>query len=220
MRYLQAAIFDMDGLMIDSEHLQWLATNAALAPYSVRIEEAQWAGMIGRRALEILTEIKSKHGLDASVEELLSEKNKAYRELIRRDVPVMSGLYKAIDNCRQAGLRMALASSSILQDITLVLNSLRLASVFEVIVSGDEVTHGKPDPEIFLAAARLLEIDPANCLVLEDTTHGVEAAKAAGMVCVAVPNNFAREQDFRRADVVLHSLDDLDLNLLTELSRS
>ncbi|MFL5732403.1 MAG: HAD family hydrolase [Chloroflexia bacterium] len=210
---LQAVIFDMDGLMIDSEPVQLRATNSALDPLGVRIAETEWAGMVGRRAIDMLADLKSKYGFDADIHDVQRAKNAFYRDLIAREVPPMPGLYEAIEVCKQAGLRLALASSSIREDISLVLASLHLQQTFEVIVSGDQVTHGKPHPDIFRAAARRLGVPPENCLVLEDTAHGIQAAKAAGMFACAVPNRFTAGQDFRQADAVLASLADLKLAL-------
>ena len=113
---------------------------------------------------------------------------------------------------------MAVASSSVRTDIEVILQSLGLLDEFEVIISGDQVKEGKPHPEIFLGAARLLGIEPAHCLALEDTTYGVAAAKAAGMYCIAVPNRFTANQDFDQADLVLDSLAQFELDALPALS--
>jgi HAD superfamily hydrolase (TIGR01509 family) len=126
----------------------------------------------------------------------------------------MPGLYETIDAARAAGLKIALGSSSVLDDIEIILSALRLTGAFDAIVAGDQVAHGKPAPDIFLEAARRLEVEPARCLVLEDTAHGVIAAKAAGMLCVAVPGHFTQHQDFSNADMVLPGLKALDLGAI------
>ena len=218
MKELHAAIFDMDGLMIDSEPLQLRAMNASLQPYGARIEEDEWAGLIGQRGVDIFTSIREREGLEVEVPELLRIKNEAYHKILESEVHAMPGLDSAIEVCKRAGLRLALASSSVLRDIFIVLDRLGLRSVFDVVVSGEHVERGKPEPDIFLQTAELLGIPPGECVVLEDTTHGVAAAKAAGMLCIAVPNHYTRGQDFHAADLVLGSLADLSLPGLESLS--
>src|SRR3954447_2460215 len=181
MRKLQAVIFDMDGLMIDSEPVQWQAMNSVLAPYGVTIEEPEWTTMVGKRAVDNLAAVRDKHNLDAVPAEMVIAKNEAYRSLIRHaeNVVPMPGLYETIEAAREAGLKIALGSSSVLGDIEIILSALRLTDAFDAVVAGDQVAHGKPAPDIFLEAARRLEVEPARCLVLEDTAHGVIAAKSA-----------------------------------------
>lgn len=213
---LQAVIFDMDGLMIDSEPVQWRAMNSVVAPYGVTIDEPEWASMVGRRAVDNLALLSEKHHLEVDPAELVISKNAAYHDLIRHreNVIPMPGLYEAIDEARQAGLKLALGSSSVLGDIKIILKALSLSTTFDVVVSGDQVARGKPDPDIFLEVARRLAVHPSRCLVLEDTAHGVAAAKAAGMMCIAVPGHFTRHQDFSKADAVLKSLSELDFSRL------
>src|SRR3954466_9543953 len=135
MRKLQAVIFDMDGLMIDSEPVQWRAMNSVLAPYGVTIEEPEWTTMVGKRAVDNLSAVRDKHNLDAVPAEMVIAKNDAYRSLIRysENVVPMMGLYEAIDAARKEGLKIALGSSSVLDDIDIVLRTLGLVGVFDAV---------------------------------------------------------------------------------------
>jgi HAD superfamily hydrolase (TIGR01509 family) len=207
---LQAVIFDMDGLMVDSEPTQLLTTNAALASTGVHITEEEWRGMIGRRGVEILEDLKARYGFEAEVADLLRVKTVAYREAINREVVPMPGLFQAIERCKQAQLQIAVASSSVLEDIRIVVRNLGLDGVFDALVSGEHVKHGKPAPDIFVEAARVLGVEVSRCVALEDTAHGVIAAREAWMLCVAVPNDFTAGQDFSRASAVLGSLAEFD----------
>lgn len=206
MTALHAAIFDMDGLIADTEPVMRLAVNAALAPYGVQVGEEGWARMVGKRGIENFTDLKEMHGLHPEPDELLRAKNAAYHRLLRENVAPMPGVYEAIETCKAQGLKLALASSASAQDIAIVLEALRLDGAFEEVVSGDDVIKGKPDPQIFLLAAARMGVEPPRCVVLEDTAYGVTAAKAGGMRCIAVPNYFTSDQDFSRADAVLSSL--------------
>jgi len=210
---IEAAIFDMDGLMIDSEPLQWQAVNATLAPYGLALDEATWVQWVGRRASDSFAALKATHPTLPDVAELLERKNAEYRQRIPL-VPAMPGLQYAIEHCRAAGLKLALASSSVRSDIDLVLTTLGLSGVFAVVVSGEDVVRSKPDPAIFLLAAERLAVLASRCLVFEDTNYGLTAAKAAGMYAIAVPGYFTQQQDFSQADRILSSLADFDLGRL------
>jgi HAD superfamily hydrolase (TIGR01509 family) len=214
MERLKAAIFDLDGLMVDSEPLQWRAMNLALSPLGIQIDESEWISMVGRRTIDNLARLRERHGFDIDPEEIEGAKNQTYRSLIRQGVIPMPGLHHAIDICSRGGLDLGLASSSVRTDVEIILRSLGLNGVFHSVVTGDDVPIGKPDPAIFLEAARRLSVSPSKCIVLEDTAYGVAAAKAAGMLCVAVPNRFTTHQDFRRADLVLRALTELSVSTL------
>lgn len=212
MASIEAVIFDLDGLIIDSEPLQWKAMNIALEPLGMQITESQWIGMVGRKTAENLDLLKKEHGLEMNLVEVEAAKNEAYRTIIRQELKPMPGLPHAIEVCRKARLRLGVASSSVRPDIEVILGSLGMLDIFDIIVSGDQVSEGKPNPAIFLKAAQLLRVDPRHCLVLEDTVYGVVAAKSAGMLCIAIPNRFTSNQDLSQADLILKSLAELDLH--------
>ena len=218
MANIEAVIFDLDGLIVDSEPIQWRAMNIALQPLGIQITESEWIEMVGRKTIDNLKSLKKKHGFEKSLTEIEEAKNEAYRKIIMTELKPMPGLTHALNVCGKRQLRMAVASSSVHTDIEVILQSLGLLDEFEVIISGDQVEEGKPHPEIFLGAARLLGIEPAHCLALEDTTYGVAAAKAAGMYCIAVPNRFTANQGFDQADLVLDSLAQFELDALPALS--
>ena len=144
-------------------------------------------------------------------------KNRAYSASIQSRVTPMPGLYELVEKCKIAGLAMAVASSSVLDDVRAIVQALRLEGAFSALVSGNDVSRGKPDPEIFLETARRMNVEPRDCVVLEDTAHGVQAARRAGMLCVAVPNNFTEDHDFSQADMIVKSLAEFDLAALEAL---
>jgi len=131
----------------------------------------------------------------------------------------MPGLYDLVDSLKSAGYRIAIASSSILDHIKMVLQGLKLEDKFDVVVSGDQVKHSKPNPEIYLTAATALGVKPEESLALEDASSGVQAAKNAGMMCIAVPNEYTRDGDFSRADLIVSGLGDISVNTVKTLSR-
>jgi sugar-phosphatase len=131
------------------------------------------------------------------------------------ELPAMPGAVEAVSALFDAGYPLAVASSGIREYITLVLERLGIADRFRVVVTGADVAHGKPHPEPYLVTAARLGVPPANCVVFEDATVGVLAAKAAGMRCIAVPNPEATQtQDLSTADLILSSLTDFTPALL------
>jgi HAD superfamily hydrolase (TIGR01509 family) len=210
-------IFDMDGLMVDSEPIQLKAINDALIPLGFQVNEPEFIDMVGRKAIENFRTLKQQHGFSETPEEVEQRKNLAYLQRIKTELQPMPGLYQAITLCHQENLITAIASSSPRKDILAVLDILGLAETFNIIASGDQVKTGKPAPDIFLKAATLLAQPPSSLLVLEDTAHGVNAAKAAGMYCFAIPNRFTHQQDFSQADRILDSLEELSIELIHSL---
>jgi len=208
MRRMQAAIFDLDGLIVDSEPLQLRAINRALAPVGIALTEADWMQRVGHKSIETIRLLQARHGFAADPDAIEQAKLTAYRQLIRQDgaLALMPGVHEAIRACQDAGLKLAIASSSVRADIDAILSAFGLGPHFAIVVAGDEVARGKPDPAIFLAAAERLAVDPAVCLALEDAPSGIAAANAAGMVSVAIPNRFTRHQNFDGARAVLDSL--------------
>lgn len=218
---MQAVIFDMDGLMINSEPLQLRAINRALEEVGLCLTEADWMDCVGRKSFEVIRELHAEHGFKQTPESVEQAKVAGYRQLVREPgaLQLMPGLHEAVAASRSAGLKIAIASSSVRRDIAIIVEITGLEGVFDVITAGDEVTVGKPDPAIFLEAARRLGVAPQTCLVLEDSPHGITAARAAGMFSVAVPNRFTAHQDFSQADRVLNGLSDFALELPLLLSQ-
>ncbi len=144
--------------------------------------------------------------LPESVEQLLAAKNTAYTPIVRENMRPMPGLLPLLDHLTSSGYRLAVASSASVTDIEEILAGLRVRQHFQFIVSGEEVPKGKPAPDIFLEAARRLEVPPEECVVIEDSQKGVEAAVGAGMYCIAVPNRFIAAHDFSRAHMRVPNL--------------
>lgn len=207
-RTITAVVFDFDGLLADSEPLQIQAWQEFLARYGHRLEQSLLDDMFGLRVRDSSRLVQDRLGLPLSPGEVMAGRDAIFLDLVATKLPLMPGARELVDYLRaETSLRLALATSGHDRYINAALPVTGLEEAFEVIVTGDDVERGKPDPEIYLAAARKLDVSPGQCLALEDAPHGVRSAKAAGMTCIAVPNEMTRAiPGLDEADLVLESL--------------
>jgi HAD superfamily hydrolase (TIGR01509 family) len=205
----RAVIFDMDGVLINSEPVHFLATQEILATYGVAMTEADY---FGRYIVYSDWEIMELLLPDASARPAAAQaKSQRYLELVASGIPAFpDGLGLLI---RTDGWRVALATGSMRTEAELALGSLGIRERFHAIITREDCVQGKPNPEPFLRAAGELGVAPARCVVIEDTPGGVQAAKAAGMTCVAVTHSCPREQ-LSGADLVVDDLGHVDLRVL------
>ncbi len=203
---VRAIIFDLDGLMVDSEPLAKQSWHALLGQYGRVLDEEAMNEIFGLRPVDSAQVIHQRLGLPGTPEQILTQRRQLMWEIIQdkgmRPMPGLHVLLKAID---ARGLPRAVATSSGRQYAPMAMRSIGVDG-FAALVTGDDVERGKPAPDIYLAAAAALQVAPAACLALEDSPHGVRAAKAAGMRCVAVPGPMTAELDFSAADWVFPSL--------------
>ena len=204
-----AVIFDMDGVLVDSEPLGMEAMRRVMARRGVAYTEADNNEFVGRTTLEECRILRARHRLEADERDLTREYVDILVGLIRDRPCPMPGVPAVLDELRAAGHRMALASSAEPLVIAENVRRLDLARFFEAIVSGTEVARGKPAPDVFVETAKRLRLPVDGCLVIEDSRNGLLAAKAAGMACAVIPCASTRHQDFREADYRLEALPDL-----------
>jgi len=203
---LQAVIFDMDGVLVDSEPFGFEALRRVMARHGLPYGEEENAEFLGRTTLDSCRILKARHLIPESEETLAGWYVEEMLEQITRGPIPMVGVPEVLREVRAAGYRMALASSAELRVIDANLAALSLRPLFEAVVSGIQVPRGKPAPDVFLAAAERLGVSPAACLVVEDSRNGLLAAKAAGMRCAVVPCAQTLHQDFGEADHRLAAL--------------
>lgn len=205
---VQALIFDMDGLLVDSEGLASDAMDRLLDEYQLDRKPEIHDKLLGRRLVEALAIVRDGYGMEVDVEILIARYSDLRIEALRGSVKAMPGAQEIIARARLAGLPIALATSGMRIHADISLGETGLADLFDSETTGDEVTRGKPAPDLFLLAAERLGIEPAHAVVLEDSPLGVEAAKAAGMRAIAVLGHPERTVDFPvPPDVVVKNLD-------------
>lgn len=206
MAVIKAIVFDMDGLMVDSEPLARLAWEAVLARYGCRLDTATYGRMIGLRIEDSSQLVREKFGLEVAPAELADQKTVEMASLLMQGVPIMPGLMELIQAVKRRQIPWAVATSSRQAYAQMVLEQLGLSDSCQAIATGDQVIHGKPAPEIYQLAAKKLGVEPNVCLALEDSVPGGQAAVAAGMYLVAVPGDHAEAADFAFAHRVYSSL--------------
>lgn len=200
-------LFDLDGTLVASEILYVTATEAILAPLGRSLRELtpeERSRIPGRAAVENMEFYRRKFGLTEPAEDLVrSRMDRIIQRVEERGVPVIAGAREFLANLRDGGLHLALASSAASRYVRKVLERTGLGPFFEVVKTGDDCVRVKPDPEIFLAAARDLGLPPSRCLVVEDAHSGIVAARAAGMRVLAVRSAYTLPEQSALADRVV-----------------
>jgi HAD superfamily hydrolase (TIGR01509 family) len=185
---IEAVVFDMDGVLVDTEHLWDEVREALTEEWGGRYTPEAQEAMMGMSSLEWSRYLHEVVGLREPPEVINAE---VVRRMLARydtDLPVVPGAVEAVRRLAADGLRLALASSSNRELIDAVLRRLELASVFEATVSSEEVARGKPAPDVYREAARRLGVPPERCVAVEDSASGIRSAHAAGMRVIAYPN--------------------------------
>jgi beta-phosphoglucomutase-like phosphatase (HAD superfamily) len=214
----KAILFDLDGLIVDTEPLHFRAFQVLLARRGIALPEEVMPSLIGFDQVTNLTDLKQTYHLPESVGDLLRERMQVYEEIIlTATIPPLAGFWELGDAAQSLGLKRAVVTSSTQRQVHIILTRLfetahrdsDYSSFFDTVVTGDDVAETKPAPDLYLLAPRRLGLTPADCLALEDTSAGVSAAVAAGVRCLAVPSQYARIEDFTGQFATLQSLHDV-----------
>jgi len=194
--HFDAVLFDLDGTLIDSEPLAMRGLGMFLDRYGHTMPADFGQRVIGRRAYDNATLMIEHFALSHTVEELIEEKRALLHTLIENEVEAMPGAEAILRELRRRGVRTAVATSASRPYLGMILAKFGWEELFDASVTGEEVAHGKPAPDIFLRAAELLDVPPARCLVVEDAPHGVAAGMASGATTLAIPNSITAPLQF------------------------
>jgi len=214
----QAALYDLDGLMVNSEPIHGVASEKAVNVYGRTLQdipEEVRQSFYGKRVIDVAALVVGRLGLDIAPERWADERHRIFMELIEKGIELMPGMESSLDFFHGRGLKTAVVSSGVRRYVTRILEITGMTGRFEAVVTGDDVTSGKPDPQCYLAAAGKIGAEPRACIVLEDAHAGILAGKAAGMKVVAVRNRFSL--NYEGADVILDSLAELSDRTLGRL---
>jgi HAD superfamily hydrolase (TIGR01509 family) len=201
---LKAIIFDMDGVLVNSEPLHYEVDRLLLEEMGYTLDYEYYKQFIGSTNTKLWTDIKAHFSLPQSVDTLKDMADAKKRELVDRDgFPPICGVYDMLKRLHDAGYKLAVASSSPQAYIEEVTAYFHIKDYFQVLVSADAIGKPKPAPDIYLKAARQLGVAPADCMALEDSANGIGAAKAAGMTCIGFYNPDSGDQDQSKADYII-----------------
>ena len=215
-----ALIFDMDGVLVDSNpfHVQkWIEfLHERGIPYNAEDLPKQ---ILGSRNDTALRRFFGRDLPKGEIEKLSEDLEARFRAAFRPHAQPLLGLKTLMDECRAEGIPLAVASSAMTKNVDFVVDTLKLRSYFASIVTGDDVSRPKPDPEIYIQAAERLTLAPAKCVAFEDSFVGIESAKRASMKCVAIASTFPAEElrSQTQADLVVKNFEELSLARLREL---
>ena len=217
---IQSVIFDMDGLLVDSEPFWQQSEVLIFSKYGINIPAKDCTTTQGMRVDEVVRYWSSKFPNHISdIQQVADEILEEVKRLVAKYGKPMDGVIQALELFTNKGMKTAIASSSALSLIDVVIDKLQIRKYFNIIMSAENLQHGKPHPEIFLETAERLQTNPRSCLVLEDSIAGVIAAKAAQMKVIAVPDAaLATRKEYVIADAQLRSLAEIDENLINQLN--
>ncbi|MDB1750732.1 HAD-IA family hydrolase [Enterococcus avium] len=215
---LEAIIFDMDGVLVDSEYTYFQSKSQILSEAGHEVEDSYHFQFMGTTSDYMWEKMKQEFSLPLSVAEYIQQMTALRQAMIKRDgIRVIPHVQEFVKGLSQAGLKLAVASSSSLAEIKVNLAEIGLSEYFSEVVSTEEVEHSKPAPDVYLTAAERIGIMPENCLGIEDTKNGTGAVRNAGMVCVGFANPAFPKQDLAFADRVVSSFSELDADSLTKI---
>ena len=214
---LKAVIFDMDGIVFNTEPVYDKSTKLFLLRYDVKLKREDLDPFRGRGSIKHLMYLKEKYNLKDSLDYLIKERRKVYEELTKKGIKTFSGIKKILEELKKNKIKIGLATSSTYTSTKENFKHSKLnKKLFNIIVTRDEIKNTKPNPEIFLRTIKKLQVKIQECVIIEDAVSGVEAGKRAGAKVIAITNSFS-ESKLKRADLVVNSAKELNLDKIKSL---
>jgi beta-phosphoglucomutase family hydrolase len=211
---IEAVIFDLDGVIVESENAHVEAEQQTFLKYGVRIAAEELHRYTGTTAKVMFTELIRKYKLNTTFEEMFCQKENILFRLLEEDAKPTKGIIALLGKLESKRIKLAIGSGSTKKQIKYVLSKLSIARFFNSVVGAEDILHSKPDPETFLRAANELDVNPSKCLVVEDSELGVEAAKRAHMKCLGYRNPNSGNQDLSKADIITDDFSKLNIATL------
>lgn len=210
---LQTVIFDMDGVIVDTEPVHHYAYFQHFKELNIEVSAEMFATFTGNSTKNVFQKIKDNFGIVTDTETLVQRKRTIFNEAFdtKEDLFLIEGVEDLIKNLHLRGIQMVLASSASKVTIERVFNRFNLNQYFSHIVSGEDFPQSKPNPAIFIEAVRLSNSPKENCIIIEDSTNGIKAAHASGVFCVGYKSVNTKQQDYSLANIVIDRFDELDI---------
>ena len=214
---IQTVIFDMDGVIVDTEPVHSYAYFQHFAELNIEVSKEMFTSFMGNSTRNTFQKLKDLFPIDGEVEDLIQRKRTLFNDAFdnKEDLVLLEGVEKLITDLHQNGIQLIVASSASKVTIDRVFKRFNLHQYFTHIVSGEDFPNSKPHPAIFEFAADLSVASKENCIVIEDSTNGVIAAKAAGIFCIGYNSIHSKLQDLARADVVINHFNELSFELIS-----
>jgi len=208
---LKAVLFDMDGVIVDTEPLHRKAYFKMFEDVGIIVPQSMYDGFTGQSTINICKTLCDTFALEREPLDLASIKRKHFKKLFDTDetLELLPGVLSLIQDFASHGVTLVLASSASMPNIDRIFNRFELNQYFKAKISGADLKQSKPHPEIFTKAAELAGVTKEQCMVIEDATNGIKAAKAAGIYCVAYNSEHSKNQDYSLADKVVSSFSEI-----------
>lgn len=215
---IQTVIFDMDGVIVDTEPVHRYAYFQHFDELNIKVSDELFTSFTGSSTRNVFQNLKLMFNIDQEVEDLIQRKRTIFNDAFdnKADLELLEGVEKLIKEFHEKGMQLILASSASKVTIERVFGRFKLHDYFTHIVSGEDFARSKPDPAIFVHAASLSIAPKSNCIIIEDSTNGVKAAKAAGIYCVGYNSVHSKLQDLTEADVIINHFDELNFEKVAQ----
>lgn len=216
---IQTVIFDMDGVIVDTEPVHSYAYFQHFAELNIDVSKEMFTSFMGNSTRNTFQKLKDLFPIDLEVDDLIQRKRTIFNDAFdnKQDLYLIEGVEKLIQDLHQNGIQLIVASSAAKVTIDRVFTRFGLHQYFTHIVSGEDFPNSKPHPAIFEFAASLSIASKENCIVIEDSTNGIIAAKAAGIFCIGYNSENSKLQDLSLADVVINHFDELNFEKISKL---
>ena len=218
MKNVKAVIFDMDGVIIDSEPIHFEVDMQTMREFGVNISKDELNKYVWTTNEYMLNDLINKYKIQKSIKEILEYKMElTIRRIKETKINAISGIHELLISLKHNNIKTAIGSSSPKELIITVIEKFQLGKYFNCIVSGDEVKEGKPKPDIYLEVSKRIGVNQEECIVIEDSRNGVLAAKNAGMKCFGFRNVNSGNQDLSKADIIVDSIRNIDIEIIKVL---
>jgi HAD superfamily hydrolase (TIGR01509 family) len=216
---IKTVIFDMDGVIVDTEPVHKYAYYQHFNQLGIEVTPEMYSTFTGNSTKNIFERLKTQFGLEDEVQHLVETKRNFFNDAFdsKEDLYLLEGVEDLITDLYNNGMQLVLASSSAKVTINRIFNRFGLHKYFTHIVSGEDFPKSKPHPAIFEHAAKLSGTAVENCIVIEDSTNGIKAAKAAGIYCIAYDSFHSKMQDYSLADMVIQDFRELNYDIIHQL---
>ena len=208
---LKAVIFDMDGVIIESEPLHYIAYHKMFNDVNIKVSDTLYESFTGKSTINVCKQLCTLFNLNESPEYLVSLKRKHFDVVFENDTSfnLIDGVFDLIKDYHNNNLTLVLASSATMPSIDRIFNKFELNPYFKTKLSGADLKASKPHPEIFINAVEATGFKNTECIVIEDSTNGIEAAKAANVFCVGYDSFHSKNQDYTKADLVIKTFEEV-----------